>query len=109
MNTDGCDALPRFLDGEMPPEEQVRFRAHLAGCDAYIGFLDEECACSAGAPCANACASYCGGGNFDAACDTCFNQLGDNACWEAAYTACVANAACNEYVSASEASCASLP
>jgi hypothetical protein len=34
MSDDGCDALPRFLDGEMPPEEQVRFREHLAGCEA---------------------------------------------------------------------------
>jgi tetratricopeptide (TPR) repeat protein len=34
MSADGCEALPRFLDGEMPPEEQVRFREHLAGCEA---------------------------------------------------------------------------
>ncbi|QSQ24633.1 CHAT domain-containing protein [Pyxidicoccus parkwayensis] len=33
MTNDGCDALPRFLDGEMDPEEQVRFREHLAGCE----------------------------------------------------------------------------
>lgn len=34
MSPDGCEALPRFLDGEMPPGEQVRFREHLAGCEA---------------------------------------------------------------------------
>ncbi|MCY1021543.1 zf-HC2 domain-containing protein [Pyxidicoccus sp. MSG2] len=34
MNSVGCEVLPRFLDGELPPEEQGRFREHLAGCEA---------------------------------------------------------------------------
>ncbi|MFP2934306.1 anti-sigma factor family protein, partial [Pyxidicoccus sp. 3LG] len=34
MSVGLCGELPRFLDGEMSPEEQVRFREHLAGCEA---------------------------------------------------------------------------
>ncbi|MBZ4422429.1 CHAT domain-containing protein [Myxococcus sp. RHSTA-1-4] len=35
MNPDDtCKELPRFLDGDMSAEEQVRFREHLAGCEA---------------------------------------------------------------------------
>ncbi|WP_164020614.1 zf-HC2 domain-containing protein [Pyxidicoccus trucidator] len=33
MTMDWCNELPRFLDGEMPSEEQVLFREHLAGCE----------------------------------------------------------------------------
>ncbi|MFP2912811.1 zf-HC2 domain-containing protein, partial [Pyxidicoccus sp. 3LFB2] len=41
MKDGGCGELPRFLDGELPSEEQGRFREHLAGCESCsLAFRD---------------------------------------------------------------------
>jgi hypothetical protein len=83
---------------------------HQAGCDAYSDFEDTHCACGAGTPCEVECANYCATDDFDMACETCFNNLADDdPCWDATYMDCIADPACNEYVMASDASCAALP
>jgi len=90
--------------------DECECNKNLAGCDAFYEFLDNSCACNPGTPCATQCAAYCGGGDFDAACEACFNGLADDAaCFEEAFTACQADAACSAYTNASDASCAALP
>ncbi len=83
--------------------------ANTAGCDAYWEFEGMACACDAGAPCEAECANACTNDVEDPACDACYEQLtGDEACFQASYDACTADADCNAYLQAS-AVCAELP
>ena len=77
------------------------------GCTAWYQLEDEHCYCGASAPCAAQCTAYCGGADEDPACDACAEML-DEACYEAAFNACMSDADCLAYSDASDASCENL-
>ena len=38
---DAVELMTEYLEGAMSPEEQARFEAHLAHCDACTAYLDQ--------------------------------------------------------------------
>jgi anti-sigma factor RsiW len=38
---DAVELMTEYLEGAMSPEEQARFEAHLARCDACTAYLDQ--------------------------------------------------------------------